>query len=189
MSTIDRPTQQGPFNFQFHQVAMFTTDIDGAVGALSDLGFDNWSWDEAVLRGQRLLNNQWQDVVTKARMAFNYDIMPLELEFLEYDSKSEHRHRDRMRLEAVPFISHMSVHVKSVVQTMRRMRSGWDLIPYHLFITEQHTNPAVKDKKRFVECIYDTRANLGYDIKCIERLPWDSDVSVDDMLWKGAEDD
>lgn len=187
MGTTDVPTHAGPFGFKFHQVAMFTSDIDDAVEMYSKLGFDEWSFDAATLVGMRLLNNQWQEVKTKAQMAFNYDIMPMELEFLSYDPKSEHRHRDRMRLSAVPFISHMSVHVDSVIDLMRHMKLVHGMIPYHLFVTQDHTNPAVVGVKRFVECIYDTRADLGYDIKCIERLPWDSAVTAEELLWKSDE--
>ena len=187
MGTTDQRTQVGPFGFKFHQVAMFTVDLDMAVELYTRLGYEDWSYDEATLVGMRLLNNQWQEVRTKARMAFNYDIMPMELEFLEYDAKSEHRHRDRMRISAIPFISHMSVHVESVIDTMRFMKRVHGLIPYHLFVTQDHNNPAVVGKKRFVECIYDTRGDFGFDIKCIERISWDSALTAEELLWKSDE--
>lgn len=182
MSTTDRPTQLGPFGFQFHQVAMYTSMIDEAVERYTDLGFKDWTWDTAALEGVRIINGEYQDVSTTATLAFNYDILPIEMEFLQYDSKSEHRHRERAQLTVVPFISHMSVHVESVQDTMARMLQEHNMRPYHLFVTDGHTNPAVRGKKRFVECVYDTRADLGYDIKCIERIAWDSDLTALHLL-------
>ncbi len=180
---MDTPTTPlGPFGFQFHQVAMFTNMIDEAVERFVRMGFEDWTWDQAILRGCRYINGQWQDVETAARMAFNYDIMPMELEFLEYDGLSEHRHKERSQLTTVPFISHMSVHVDDVVQTAMRMRWEQGIRPYHVFVTEQHNNPAIVGKKRFVECIFDTRADLGFDVKCIQRIDWDSDWTAEQIL-------
>lgn len=175
--TADRPTQLGPFGFEFHQVAMFTQDIDGAVETYSSLGFTEWTWDHATLKGIRYINGIWQSVTTLATMAFNYEIMPMELEFLEYDGQSAHRHQERSQFSAVPFISHMSVHVESVQETIVRLAQE-ALSPYHIFVTQDHDNPYIVGKKRFVECIFDTRADLGYDIKCIERIPWDSPLNA-----------
>jgi hypothetical protein len=183
---LSTPTDLGPFGFKFHQVAIFTNMIEEAVLRFTDLGFEDWTWDQAILKGARLINNQWQPVQTAARMAFNYDVMPMELEFLEYDGLSEHRHKERSQLTVIPFISHMSVHVEDVVRTIMRLRWEYALTPYHVFVTEQHTNPAIVGRQRFVECIFDTRADLGFDIKCIQRLPWDSDLTAEIILGESS---
>lgn len=164
----------GPFGFTFHQVAMYTNSQTDAIQRLMDLGYLDWTYDTAVLHGERYVGGQWRPVETLANMAFNYQVMPMELEFLTYDGQSDHRHQERARLSAVPFISHMSVHVDSVVETMRTMLEEHSMTPCHAFVTHAHTNPHIAGVKRFVECIYDMRADLGYDIKCIERIAVDS---------------
>lgn len=172
---------QGPFGFVFHQVAIYTHNVEASVRGYKSLGFRGWTYDECLLKGMRIINNEWQEVSTHGVMAFNYDIMPMELEFLHYEG-GEHRHREREQLSRVPFISHMSVHVKSVTETMDWMRSVYSMVPYHVFVTNDHTNQMVAGIKRFIECIYDTRSMFGYDIKCIERIPHDSTVEVEDIL-------
>lgn len=183
MSTRDIRTMVGPFGFAFHQVAMYVPgNMSAAMRAYRVLGYNEWHEDRATLRGVRKIGGSWHSVVSEAHMLFNYQAMPMELEFLKY-SGGEHRHRDREQTSMIPFISHMSVHVDDVKSTMDLMKSVYGMEPYHLFVTDHHTNPAVKGTKRFVECIYDTRASLGYDVKCIQRIPWASTLEAEELLY------
>lgn len=172
----------GPFGAKFHQVAIYTTDVGDSVQPYFEMGYDNWKTDTAVLVGYRRAAHSlvWVPETCQADMAFNYDIMPLELEFLQYHGPS--RHHERSLLDHIPFISHMSVHVDSVREIIEKFKEDYGTIPIHVFVTQDHTNPAVKDKKRFIECIFDTRAWFGYDIKCIERVAWDTDATAQGIL-------
>lgn len=154
----------GVFPNMFHQVAMFTDDIDRAVKVYEGLGYDDWSFDEAVLVGHLY----GSPVETKARMAFNYQIMPMEVEFLTYYGPSRHQGRPTL----CPFISHMSVHVPSIDEMVALIRDEFGVEPFHTFETKDHTNPNVVGKKRFKEAIYNTTKDLGYDLKMIERIAW-----------------
>lgn len=169
--------------YQFHQVALFLPPyvyMDEAIKAYHLLGFHNWMEDRAVLRGHYRdprsnpkNPNAWQASEVFAHMQFNYDSMPMELEFLKYDS-GLHRHCDRLK-ERVPFISHMSTYVDDVIEGIDRMvQCGFDL-PFHRFVTQEHSNPHVVGKKRFIEAIFATQDRIGYDLKLIQKVPWDYD--------------
>ena len=151
------------FGYQFHQIAIYAAHQDDAVEFYRNLGHNDWIEDYASLVG-------WLDgelVETQAHMQFNYDIMPMELEFLTYSGPN--RHAAQGRDGEVPFISHMSVYTDDVFEIIKQFR----MKPYHRFVTRNHANPGVAGKKRFIECIYDTRNVLGYDIKFIQKVPWD----------------
>ncbi len=157
----------GFFGYQFHQVAMFCPrGVNDAVAHWRRLGYQNWIEDRAELKGK--LNGK--SVTTSARMLFNYDIMPMELEFLEYHGPSRwvavHEDSD-------PFISHTSVYVEDVATETIRLGVILGRRPYHRFITQAHTNPGVAGKKRFIESIFDTKHLLGYDTKLIQKVAWD----------------
>lgn len=154
------------FDLKFHQVAIYTNDVHMAVEQWVDMGYTNWSFDRAVLsgvdRGVQLNKN--------AFMAFNYDILPLELEYVSYHGP---RNRVDQRDGLEPFLSHLSTMVEELEPAMAAMEETFNLVPYHRFVTWGHTNPHCYGKKRFREAIYDTTPLLGFDIKLIQRIPWD----------------
>jgi len=154
-------------DYQFHQVAIFTGDVEEAMAPYISMGYDRWIIDTCTLKG--FLHGE--PVETRATMAFNYDIMPMELEFLHYEGPN--RHDMEGRTGGQPFISHMSAYVDDVKEASVRIYEELGLLPYHRFITTDNTNPAVVGKKRFIECIYDFRDVLGYDLKLIEKVSWD----------------
>lgn len=156
-------------DYQFHQVAIFTDDVEKSMNPYQSMGYQNWIIDTADLEGVLY----GEEIVTKATMAFNYDIMPMELEFLHYEGPN--RHSKAGRTGEVPFITHMSTYVDDVKESSRIIFDELGLLPYHRFITNNNTNPAVRGKKRFIECIYDMRDLIGYDIKLIEKVAWDYD--------------
>lgn len=154
------------FKLKFHQVAIYCWNPLLQVQWWEDNGFGDWHFDQALLVGQ----DRGVQVSKKATMAFNYDIMPLELEYVSYHGP---RNSVDERSGSVPFLSHLSTIVEDVDDEMGRIEKETGLRPYHQFVTEGHTNPKVKFKKRFKEAIYDTRFVLGFDIKLIQRVPWD----------------
>jgi hypothetical protein len=165
---------QGVFGFQFHQVAIFCpSGVGAAVKHWYDLGYTNWITDRAELKGKL----RGVDVLTSATMMFNYDIMPMELEFLEYHGPS--RHEGRL---GEPFISHMSVYSDDVFRDTALLTQLLGQKPFHRFITQGHSNPGVQGKKRFIESIFDTQGILGYDTKLIQKVSHD----YPDELWLGA---
>lgn len=169
--------------YQFHQVAMFLPHMvymEEAVRAYELAGFRNWMEDNAVLKGfyrnpniPTIAPEAWEPSRVEARMMFNYDSMPMELEFLKYNS-GLHRHSQRM-YERFPFVSHFSTYVDDVIDGIQKMREAGFGMPFHRFVTQEHTNPHVVGKKRFIEAIFATKHTIGYDLKLIQKVPWDYD--------------
>jgi hypothetical protein len=168
----------GFFNNQFHQMAIFCPDgVWDAVEHWEKLGYTDWIEDKAVLdgvlRGKR--------VTTQATMLFNYDIAPMELEFLHYKGASRWQGHDGRGWG--PFLSHMSVYTEDVIGDTIAMTDLLKRGPFHRFITKEHSNPGVVGKKRFIESIFDTHALLGHDTKFIQKVPHD----FDDESWLSME--
>ena len=173
---IDQTVQPNPLlQYQFHQVAIFCPDhgAKDAMDLYKTFGFKRWIEDSAELKG--FLHGD--PVVTKARMYFGYSVIGGELEFLEYEGPS--RHQGSEGRGRSPYISHMSAYVDDVRTTVSDVYIVTGRVPYHRFITQNHTNPAVAGKKRFIEAIYDTRELIGYDLKFIQKVPHE----FDDAEW------
>ena len=156
------------FNLKFHQVAIYHSKPEMAIDFWIDAGYTNWSEDTALLVGTEFGDPS----VKEGHMFFNYDIMPMELEYVHYDTG--HRHRRDLRDGFEPFISHMSTYVEDLDAELLRISQESGMDPYHLFVTQDHTNPVVVERKlRFKEAIYNTRSFLGYDVKLIQRVGLD----------------
>lgn len=155
------------FDLKFHQVAIYIspTLMDFALSQWALMGYTNWHHDTALLKG----HDDGIEVVKSARMAFNYDILPMEFEYVTYHGA---RNRHDSRDGGQPFISHLSTMVEDVDAMCRLMAEEYAMVPYHTFTTSEHTNPNVKFRKRFKEAIFNTNALFGYDIKLIQRIPW-----------------
>lgn len=169
--------------YQFHQVAVFLPNMvtmNDAVSSYEKAGFHRWMEDKAVLHGYYRTPGSdptgklsWIPSEVHAHMLFNYDSMPMELEFLKYNS-GVHRHMGRMS-ERLPFISHFSTYVDDVIEGICAMQSAGFGMPFHRFVTREHTNPHVVGEKRFIEAIFATQPTLGYDLKLIQKVAWDYD--------------
>ncbi len=185
--------------YTFHQVAMYCplgeAQAEAAVDLWKDQGFANWITDTSLLVGyydedyvaEKGLRVGGQ-IQTRAMMWFNYDIMAgMELEFLAYENVRGHHRWDGIgsgnpMYTYEPFITHMSTYVDDVILEARKMKRFFGFPPYHRFITTGNTNPAVKGKKRFIECIFATRSMIGYDLKLIQKVDW----NYQDSDWLNA---
>lgn len=175
--------------YTFHQVAMYcpggVTQAEEAVDFWVYQGYDNWHHDTSLLVGnysEEYANKHNNDlghpslgqVQTKAHMWFNYDIMhKMELEFLAYENVRGRHRWSHLGLAHEPLITHMSTYVDDVKVEARKMKRFFGVDPYHRFITTNNTNPAVRGKKRFIECIFGVRSIIGYDVKLIEKVDWE----------------
>lgn len=161
---IDAP-KEAVFDLKFHQIAIYHHDPEMAMEEWCEMGFNNWTGDRAELVG-----TEWSMPSSKVgTMWFNYDIAPLELEYVKYNR--EYRHSADDRDGHPPFLSHMSTYCEDVYSVAYRLWSQYRLVPYHRFVTKNHLNPYVLEKGiRFMEAIYDTRNLLGYDVKLIQRV-------------------
>ena len=169
----------GVFDLKFHQVAIYTDNVMRDITMWKDMGYEEWSYDTAKLVGK----DRGVPTIKQATMAFNYDILPLELEYVSYNGP---RNREDERTGFDAFLSHCSTIVHDVEEKMLELKQKHGLEPYHQFVTQDHTNPNVQGIKRFKEAIYDTRHLLGFDIKLIQRVPWDFRLWDDEESNDGA---
>lgn len=154
---------EGLFSYEFHQVAIYTRDLDGAVSEMADLGFLEFYQDRAILDGYY----REKHCRINAQMLFNYQMLPgKELEFVRYDG---HPSREYSQAPA-PFLSHMSAYVDNIDAAVERIADYQGFLPFHRFTTSEHSNPRVAGKKYFKEAIYETNLTLGFNVKLIEKV-------------------
>jgi hypothetical protein len=161
--------------FQIEQIALFPgLGTNKAFLLLKDLGLDDWVYDTVTAAGQVF----GSDGKNEADLAFNYQSgsdKPLELEVLHY-SKG-HNWMDESiakgTVSGVGAVSHLGMHVtrEQLDEFAAVMQKHGIRIAQEVF-TNGHTNPAIKDSRRYNYVIYDTRKILGVDLKFIVRLPY-----------------
>ena len=169
MPNVPVPTPPGSFwGLKFHQVAIYTWNIGAATDWWKHMGYDNWVFDSATLNGvEKGEDDEYRHATKVGHMAFNYDILPCELEYVMYSSRT--RRPGDPRTGSEPFISHMSTYVSDIKDEISRLYITHNIQPYHRFHTQDHHNPNLPEGTYFEEAIYDTRLGLGFDLKLIEK--------------------
>ena len=157
------------FVLKFHQVAIYTRDITTSVMWWEEMGYKGWVFDSATLTGVERPERgaDYRQASKVGHMAFNYDVLPCELEYVWYDSPTRHPFDDRDGTD--PFISHMSTYVADIKDEISRLYVDQAIQPYHRFHTSEHHNPGLPEGTYFEEAIYDTRHILGFDLKLIQK--------------------
>lgn len=155
------PAAFGPFGLEYHQVAIYTSDVRAAALSLTTIGFTGWSFDVATLKGT------YNDVpcTIHAEMAFNYQMLHgKELEFVHYEGHPIERYAGSGQ-----FLSHISAYVDDVDLACREIERLHGIVPIHKFETSNHLNPRVAGKKHFREALFET-TGIGFNIKLIEKV-------------------
>src|SRR5579872_2020457 len=162
-----------PPKFRIEQLALCPTDPNRARRLLADLGLDQWFFDDVhamgVVRGVNCDNH--------ALLQFNYQGQldaegppsaggnevrpksPLELEILHYSTGHN------WMTKAPNTVSHLGMHC-----TEEELESFREYFVYNGIgiaqevHTQAHTNPAIKDSRRYHYVIFDTREILGVDL-------------------------
>ena len=97
-----------------------------------------------------------------AELSFNYQAGPFELELLAYQEGPNW-------LAGRIGCSHLGIHVIDLVVAKQVLAGlGWKIIQE--VQTVSHTNPAIKDTRRYHYVIYDTVGVIGFDVKLIQRI-------------------
>lgn len=172
------------FKFKFEQIAL---SIDPsrrqfALNLLSDLGLTEWHEDHVAAFGS--VGNDFGDNV--AHLAFNYQATsakPLEVELLEYTEGNNFVDQVKRDQRTNAIATHIGMHVTEE-QLENEVRPIFD----HFLIgtsqevkTSSHTNPAIKDSRRYQYTIFATRDLLGIDLKFIVRLPYNGGDETADL--------
>jgi len=164
-------------HFKIEQIALCPTNPTRARKLLEDLGLTDWFADNVhatgVVRGIIGENH--------AHLQFNYQAgngtdegagKPLELELLHYTNG--HNWMDKNPNT----VSHLGMHVTA--DELELFRAYF----YHEGIgiaqevnTLAHTNPTIKDTRRYQYAIFDTKDILGVDLKFIVRKEYATEAA------------
>lgn len=178
-------------HFKIEQVALFTANSVLARTFLSRLGLSDWHHDTVVARGSVFTE---PDCENTAHLAFNYQAgngefvkdgdevnpqgyKPLELEILDYTEGDNWMTVSQESNETGIFgaVSHLGMHVTEEELTQFDLvMQEFDIKIAQRVVTQSHTNPVIKDSRRYKYVIYDTRYLIGVDLKFIVRLPYSS---------------
>lgn len=161
--------------FKIEQVALCPADPERAIALLSKMGLDEWARDHVVAAG----HVHGSSNANEADLAFNYQatrgiatdgtaldfVKPLELEVLHYTTG-----RNWMASH-VPSVSHLGMHcTEEELAGWREFFAEEGILEAQSVKTLSHTNPVIKDSRRYNYVIFDTRSILGVDVKFIVRL-------------------
>lgn len=162
-----------PPKFQIQQIALNAPGSQTAIDLLTDLGLTEWVNDTVKAQGY-VFGKTGANV---ANLNFNYqagdgnDVQAskaLELEVLEYTQGANW-------LDERPTnVSHLGMHVTNEQLLAYRAYFGSKGIGVaQEVMTNEHTNEAIKDSRRYNYVIFDTYEILGVDLKFIVRLNTD----------------
>lgn len=157
------------------QVAMYVSDMDRAKANYARLGLTNWVDDTVTGEVKVAYGGNCKNGINIAHLSFNYDL-GFELELIRYmNGPNWHHANGRIGAsgepyDALPFPSHMSWHVEDMTESKSMILAAGFKIAQEVK-TIAHTNPyLVANGRKFNYCVFDTRAQLGWDIKLIERI-------------------
>lgn len=164
--------------FRIDQIALYPILSEHALIFLQKLGLTDWTED--IVQAQGKVGGY--DAANVAQLNFNYQAgngseggKPLELEVLEYiDGKNWMDDAiDRGEVADTGAVSHLGMHVteEELAEFHLIMQDHGVSIAQEV-LTTAHTNPAIKDTRRYKYVIYDTRDLIGVDLKFIVRLPY-----------------
>jgi hypothetical protein len=150
--------------FQVEQIAICPTDPAAAKQLLKEIGAVDWSEDHVCAEGSVFgyaSNNE-------ANLSFNYGLVTgNEFEVLDYTTGINWMESfDRQNS-----VSHLGMHCSAEeLAKWREFFSARNIQVAQEVVTQSHTNPAIKDSRRYNYVIFDTKAVLGVDLKFIVRL-------------------
>jgi hypothetical protein len=149
--------------FIVEQIAICPRLPAAAIHLLKDLGLRDWVHDVVAAHGT-VFDDPGENV---AMLAFNYEASsakPLELEVLNYT------HGPNWMMRSPNTVSHLGMHVteEELAEFDKTFKEHGIKIAQEVF-TDSHTNPAIKDSRRYHYRIYDTRRLLSVDLKFIVR--------------------
>lgn len=159
---------------KIEQIAFSTCDIDYSKRQYEPLGITQWESDIVTAKGTLHTYSQYgeegtREIINVARLEFNYD-MEVELELIQYLAGDNwHNFQGRKGM----FQSHMSYHVEDMPSEVQRLKSA-GLRVIQEVKTLSHTNPyLLKTGRKYHYVIFDSRNQLGFDLKLIKRIEKD----------------
>lgn len=174
---LDNPPLDGPdtppvemSKWPIQQLAIYTTgdpeELAYVIGKVFSLR-DPWVHDTVRASGTVFD----EPTTVTADLMFHYGIGPFEFEILHYhhDSPDNWLNASGVTSKSPIGLSHLGLHVEDVGTVIRFLKDR-DFKVAQEVTTESHTNPAIRDSRRYKYVIFDTRACLGFDLKFIQRI-------------------
>lgn len=153
-------------NFKIEQIAIAPKNSKAAKALLAAIGLTHWIVDTVSARGE--VRGVPGEIYNAAELSFNYEASPddgkLEFEVLDYKVGPNWL---QGRAQSV---SHLGMHCteEELVQWRTLFAQHKVGVAQEVY-TEAHSNPAIKDSRRYHYVIFDTRPLLGVDLKFIVR--------------------
>lgn len=148
---------------KIEQIAYVTDRPDALKMILgSRLGLKTWNEDEVVARGW-----VWGQgpVVNRAKLLFNHE-MGIEYEILHYiEGENWHRHIRDTGVQP----SHLGTHVEDLEGAVAHFSQYYGIA--QRVETVAHANGYLRSvKRRYNYVVFDSRQELGFDLKLIQRI-------------------
>ncbi len=147
--------------FKIEQVAIKPANAKIAKLFLEEIGIIGWAEDHVVAHGE-----VWgQEGMNEANLSFNYDIIEgKEFEVLEYTDGPNWLWNE------LSCVSHLGMHCteEELEEWKGYFKHRGIRIAQEVW-TKSHTNPEIKDRRKYNYVIFDTRQILGVDLKFIVR--------------------
>jgi Glyoxalase/Bleomycin resistance protein/Dioxygenase superfamily len=164
-----------PVPYHIDQVAIVCRDSAATRAALDRIfsGEDTcltWHKDTVHATGNVFGNHDTGNI---ANLSFNYELMAnrLEFEVLQY---VEGANWHDTAMHPTPGFSHLGMHVDDVSWWVAHMSELGYKVAQQV-VTDSHTNPAIKNSRRYQYVIFDTRETIGFDLKLIQRINIEDD--------------
>jgi hypothetical protein len=158
--------------FKIEQLAIVPVNRDAAFKLLNAMGAGEWAQDHVVASGE-VFGLEGRN---EANLAFDYELLSEAKEFEVLNYTSGPNWMD-LRSGADPHrASHLGMHCteEELEEWRKFFKAHGHAVAQEVF-TESHTNPVIKDERRYHYVIFDTYYPLGIDIKFIVRRPVDSE--------------
>lgn len=182
VAEVEAETKQ----LKIDQVAVTSEDPEALKRSLEEifrLKPGGWHDDVVVSSGTVF----GKEKANRARLSFHYGLIKegVEFEVLSYDpgemepdegANNFVNHPDSLvAMAGFPCLSHIGVHVDDIDEWYGHMSAlGYSVI--QSVRTLSHTNPKIKDSRRYRYMIFDTHATIGFYLKLIQRLPFPNHV-------------
>jgi hypothetical protein len=158
--------------FRIEQLALCPANPAAAKALLTRMGAGQWAEDHVVAHGHVF----GAASANAADLAFDYELLKgaNELEVLHYTAgpnwmSGEGEGKEFYRPGSV---SHIGMHCTAgELAEWRKFFDAEGIREAQAVHTQSHTNPVIKDSRRYNYVIFDTRAILSVDVKFIVRLP------------------
>jgi hypothetical protein len=157
--------------FKIEQVALAPRNPRAALRLLKAMGIAGWVHDTVRARGWVNVPGEMAERTGEnvADLSFNYSALDAanELEVLKYTEG------DNWLAGRGPCVSHLGMHCD--LPELRRWKAFFadrNIAIAQEVVTQSHTNPEIKDSRRYNYCIFNTHPILGVDVKFIVRLPY-----------------